>query len=200
MPVIDPADLHPREAYRLLASVVIPRPIAWVSTRGADGSPNLAPFSFFNAVGGSPPTLAISVGARRGQPKDTLRNIQDTSEFVVNLVDESLAQAMNVSSGEYAHDVDEFSLAGLTPAASVAVGAPRVAEARVALEAVATQLVPVNDTHYTLILGRVVRFHLREGLLRPNGLVDAGYLQPLARLGGDEYATLGAVFELKRPA
>jgi flavin reductase (DIM6/NTAB) family NADH-FMN oxidoreductase RutF len=200
MPVINPADLHPRDAYRLLISVVIPRPIGWTSTLGADGSLNLAPFSFFNAVGGNPPTVLLSVGQRQGEPKDTLRNIQATGDFVINLVDETLVEAMNLTSGEYAYAVDEFALAGLTPAPSSVVRPPRVAEAKVALECQLTQIVPVQDTHYTLVLGRVVRFHLQDGLLRPNGLVDAALLRPLARLGGDEYAALGPVFEMNRPA
>lgn len=199
MLTILPADLHPRDAYRLLISVVVPRPIGWISSLGADGSLNLAPFSFFNAVGGNPPTVLLSVGRRQGQIKDTLRNVQETGEFVVNLVDETLAEAMNLTSGEYDYQVDEFATAGLTPAPSVDVRAPRVAEARAALEVKATQFVPVQDTHYTLILGRVTRFHLQDGLLRPNGLVDADRLRPVARLGGDEYATLGRVFEMKRP-
>lgn len=199
MPVINPADLHPRDAYRLLTSVVVPRPIGWASTLGADGSLNLAPFSFFNAVGGNPPTVLLSVGQRRGQAKDTLRNIQETAEFVVNVVDEALAEAMNLTSGEYDYAVDEFAAAGLTPAPSVVVRPPRVAEAKAALECQFTQVIPVQDTHYTLVLGRVVRFHIQDGLLRANGLVDAALLRPLARLAGDEYATLGRVFEMKRP-
>lgn len=199
MLTIVPADLAPRDAYRLFISVVVPRPIGWISTLGADGGLNLAPYSFFNGVGGNPPTVMVSVGRRQGELKDTLRNVQDTGEFVVNIVDETLAAAMNLTSGEYEYAVDEFQLAGLTPAPSVDVRAPRVAEARAALEVKATQIVPVQDTHYTMILGRVLRFHLRPDLLRPNGLVDADKLRPVARLGGDEYATLGPVFEMKRP-
>ncbi|MBL8059058.1 MAG: flavin reductase family protein [Anaerolineales bacterium] len=200
MPAIDPAALQPRDAYRLLTSVVVPRPIGWTSTLGADGSLNLAPFSFFNAVGGNPPTVLLSIGQRQGEPKDTLRNIQATGEFVINLVDETLVEAMNLTSGEYAYAVDEFALAGLTPAPSVVVRPPRVAEAKVALECQLTQVIPVQDAHYTLVLGRVARFHIQDGLLRANGLVDAALLKPVGRLAGDEYATLGQVFELKRPA
>lgn len=200
MPSLNPADLHPRDAYRLLTSVVIPRPIGWTSSLAADGALNLAPFSFFNAVGGSPPTVLVSIGQRQGEAKDTLRNIAATGEFVINIVDETLAAAMNATSGEYPPDVDEFAVAGLTPAPSEVVRAPRVAEAKVALEVKATQIVPVQETSYTLVLGRVVRFHIEDGLLRPNGLVDAARLKPLARLGGDEYAPLGPVFEMKRPA
>jgi flavin reductase (DIM6/NTAB) family NADH-FMN oxidoreductase RutF len=199
MTSIVPTDLDPREAYRLLISVVVPRPIGWASTIGADGTLNLAPFSFFNAVSNMPLTVMISVGQRKGQPKDTLRNAQETGAFVINIVDEALAAAMNVTSGEWAYDVNEFDRAGVTPAASIDVPPPRVAEAPVALECKVTQIVPVIDTTYTMILGRVLRFHIRSDLLRPNGAVDALRLRPLARLSGDEYAALGRMFEMKRP-
>ena len=101
MPILNPSDLPPREAYRLLTSCIVPRPIGWISTVGADGTRNLAPFSFFNAVGGSPPTVMFAAGQRQGRPKDSLRNAQETGGFVVNLVDERLASVMNLTSGEY---------------------------------------------------------------------------------------------------
>ena len=196
---IVPSELEPRAAYRLLISVVVPRPIGWTSTIGVDGMLNLAPFSFFNAVSNAPLTVMISVGQRKSKPKDTLRNAQETGEFVINIVNEDLAVAMNETSGEWAYEVNEFDRAGVTPAASIDVKPPRVAEAPIALECRVTQIVPVIDTTYTLILGRVLRFHLQSEVLRPNGLVDAARLKPLARLSGDEYATLGSVFEMKRP-
>jgi flavin reductase (DIM6/NTAB) family NADH-FMN oxidoreductase RutF len=200
MTTIVPTDLDPRDAYRLLISAVVPRPIGWASTIGANGTLNIAPFSFFNAVSNMPLTVMISVGQRTGQPKDTLRNARETGEFVINIVDEDLAAAMNITSGEWAYDVNEFDRAGLTTAASIDVKPPRVAAAPIALECKVTQIVPVQDTTYTMILGRVLRFHIRVGLLRPNGAIDAALLKPVARLSGDEYATLGRVFEMKRPA
>ena len=196
---IAPGDLDPREAYRLMISIIVPRPIAWVSTVGADGALNLAPFSFFNGVANNPLTIMVSVGQRGGHPKDTLRNAQETGEFVVNIVDEALAEAMNTTSGEWPYDADEFELAGLATAPSVDVRPPRVAAAPAAMEAKVSQIIPVEGATYTLILGHVVRFHLREGLLRPNGMLDAARLRPLARLGGDEYATLDRVFSMARP-
>ena len=196
---IVPTDLDPRAAYRLLISVVVPRPIGWTSTIGVDGTLNLAPFSFFNAVSNMPLTVMISVGQRKGALKDTLRNVQETGEFVINIVNEELATAMNETSGEWAYEVNEFDRARVTPASSIDVKPPRVAEAPIALECQVKQIVSVIDTTYTMILGRVLRFHLRSDLLRPNGMVDALRLKPLARLGGDEYATLGGVFEMKRP-
>lgn len=196
---IAPDELPPRDAYRLMLSVIVPRPIAWVSTIGADGTLNLAPFSFFNGVGGTPPTVMFSVGLRKGQIKDTLRNVRETGEFVVNLVNEELAEAMNRTSGEWSYNVNEFELAGLATAPSIDVRPPRVAAAPVAMEAKVTQLVPVIGTTSTMVLGRILRYHIREGLLRPNGLVDATLLRPITRLGGDEYATIGRVFSMVRP-
>jgi flavin reductase (DIM6/NTAB) family NADH-FMN oxidoreductase RutF len=196
---IEPTQLSPRDAYRLMISIIVPRPIAWVSTIGADGSLNLAPFSFFNSVSGNPPILMFSVSRRRGQPKDTLRNIQETGEFVVNLADRSLAEVMVHTSGEWPYEVNEFEMAKLEMTPSTDVKPPRVAKAPVAMEAALSQIVPVEGSDSTMILGRIVRYHLRQGLLRANGLVDAALLQPLARLGGDEYATLAEIFSLQRP-
>jgi flavin reductase (DIM6/NTAB) family NADH-FMN oxidoreductase RutF len=194
------ADMDGGAAYRLFISVVGPRPIAWVSSRAADGSLNLAPFSFFNAVANRPMTVMVSVSARAaGGPKDTLRNVQETGEFVLNLADEALARQMNESSGEWEHGVSEFEKAGLSAVDSVDVSVPRVGEAAIAMECRLTQVVPVGETSYTMILGEVLRFHIRAGLLRENGLIDATKSRPIGRLGGDEYATVGRVFEMKRP-
>ncbi|MCS7003364.1 MAG: flavin reductase family protein [Dehalococcoidia bacterium] len=195
-----PDDLPGAAAYRLLVSALIPRPVAWVSTIGADGARNLAPFSFFTAVASQPLTLMVSIGQRGGGPKDTLRNIQETGEFVVHLADVGLAARLNQTSGEYSYGVDEFSVAGLTAAPSLDVRPPRVAEAPIALEARATQIIPVRDATYTMVLGQVARFHVRSDLLRPDMTVDATRLRPLARLGGNEYATLAETFVLPRPS
>lgn len=193
-------DLDGRAAYRLLTSLVIPRPIAWVSTVSAEGAPNLAPYSFFNLVTGSPPTVMVSIGRRRtGEPKDTLVNVEATGEFVVNLADESLAGALNATSAAWEHGASEFEKAGLEATPSTDVAPPRVAGAPAALEGRVTQLVPIEGSTSTLLLGRVVRVHVREGLLAPDGLVDADRFAPIARLGRDEYATLGRLFRLTRP-
>jgi flavin reductase (DIM6/NTAB) family NADH-FMN oxidoreductase RutF len=196
---IDPTALGPRDTARLLTSIVVPRPIGWASTLSDDGVLNLAPFSFFNAVGSNPPMVMLSISQRNGHPKDTLRNIQATGEFVVNLADEALAEQVTLTSGEYGADVDEFALAKLEAAPSLKVRPPRVAQAPAALEVKLRQVVPVAETGYTLVIGQVLYIHIRDGLLRPNGLVDAALLRPLLRLGGDEYATLGRVFVLPRP-
>ena len=199
MITLDPNDLDPRDAYRLLISSVVPRPIAWVSTVCADGSLNLAPFSFFNAIGGQPPTIMFSVSRRAGDDKDTLRNVRETGEFVLHIVDEGLAEKMNATSGDYAHGDSEFERAGLATAKSAVVAPPRVADAAIAMECRLTQLVPIGGGANTLVIGEVLRYHVRDGLLRDDYLVDATRLKPVARLGGEEYATLGTVFKMPRP-
>ena len=196
---ITPGDLHPRDAYRLMLSIVVPRPIAWVSTLGSDGTINLAPFSFFNAVGGTPPTIMVSIGERTGKPKDTLRNVLETGEFVVHISNEALVVQMNETSGDWAYGDNEFELADLTQVPSIDVKPPRIADAPVAMECKATQIVPVSETHYTLVLGQVLRYHIREDLLGQDGLVKSLDLGAVARLGGDEYTAIDRVFALSRP-
>ncbi|GAB4424210.1 MAG: flavin reductase family protein [Anaerolineae bacterium] len=196
---IDPATLNGQDPYRLLISLIVPRPIAWVSTLGRDGTPNLAPYSFFNGVSGQPPTVMFSVGQRRGQPKDTLRNIQETGECVVNLADRALAEQMVKTAGEWDYGTNEFEQAGLETAPSEVVRPPRVAAAPVAMEAKLAKIVPVPDSDYTMVLVRVVRFHIREGLLLPNGTVDPLRFDPVARLGRANYTTLGDILTIQRP-
>jgi flavin reductase (DIM6/NTAB) family NADH-FMN oxidoreductase RutF len=199
MQSIDPTSLERRDLSRLMGSVVVPRPIAWVSTQDAQGARNLAPFSFFNLVGYTPPMVMFSVGSRAGEQKDTLRNIEALGEMVIHLPDEQLATAMNATSGEYTAGVDEFDVAGLEAVPSVMVRPPRVAQAPIALEARLVQVVTVPATGYTIVLAEVVYLHIRDGLLRSNGLIDAEAWRPIARLGGSEYTTLGQVFEMERP-
>lgn len=187
------------EIARLLLSLVVPRPIAWVSTIALDGTLNLAPFSFFNAVSSRPPVVMIAISDRAGSTKDTLHNARATGELVVNIVDEELAESMNQTAADWLPEVDEFERTGLATAASVEVRPPRVAAAPVALECRLSQIVPITDSSYTLVLARVVWLHLRADLIRPNGLVDAARLRPVARLGGEEYSAIGRIFSMVRP-
>lgn len=196
---IDPAALDGRDAYRLMISIVTPRPIAWVSTLGPDGTRNLAPYSFFNCVGGPPLTVMFSVQLRKGSEKDTLHNLRHLGECVIHIVTEPLAVAMNETSGEYPSEIDEFERAGLAAVPSTTVRPPRIANAAAALECRLLKLLPVPDTTYTMVLCRVQMIHLAGGLLRPNGLVDGELLRPVGRLGGDEYSTAGRIFTLRRP-
>lgn len=194
-----PAEMSTREAYHLMLSIVAPRPIAWVSSVGAQGEINLAPFSFFTGVAGNPLTVMISVGERRGATKDTLRNVRAIPEFVIHTVDETLAEEMNKSSADLSYGQSEFEYASLETIPSVDVQPPRIAKAAVAMEAKVSHIIPVHGTTSTLVLGAILRIHIRDDLLRPNGMVDAAKLRPITRLGGDEYATLGKVFSMPRP-
>jgi flavin reductase (DIM6/NTAB) family NADH-FMN oxidoreductase RutF len=197
---IDPSN-YTGSVYHLVTSTVIPRPIGWASSVDKHGARNLAPFSFFNAVSGDPPIMMISVGRREGRAKDTLANIVESGEFVLNIVSETVAQQMNLTSGNYAPGVDEFGLSGLTPIPSVKVKAPRVAEASVTMECMLTQTLPLPRSEYTVVLGEVVYFHIADSILDGRGRVDPLKLAPIARLGGSSwYTTLGRLFEMKRPA
>jgi flavin reductase (DIM6/NTAB) family NADH-FMN oxidoreductase RutF len=202
---LDPSALAGASRYRLLISLIVPRPIAFVSTRSAEGVANLAPFSFFMGVSGDPPLLALSVSTRAGEPKDTARNLLETGEFVVNAATTSLTEAVNQASGDWAADVDEFALTGLTPAPSVKVAPPRVLEAAFALECRTHTVVPLGaaPTDTRLIVGEVVWIHVQDAVLEPGDpaapLVDATRLQPIARLGKNLYTRLGEVFALDRP-
>jgi flavin reductase (DIM6/NTAB) family NADH-FMN oxidoreductase RutF len=197
---IDPQTAPQQSIYKLLIGCVVPRPIAWVSSLSEDGIPNLAPFSFFMAVCNDPPTLAFSSGRRAGDKKDTVHNIEHTQDFVVNLVDDALAEQMNLTSGEYPPAVDEFALTGLTAAPSVKVKAPRVVEAPINLECRVVQILPVGHGPHSLVLGEIVRFHIRDELYNPTtGRIDMYKLHPVGRLAGELYTHVHDIFEMKRP-
>jgi flavin reductase (DIM6/NTAB) family NADH-FMN oxidoreductase RutF len=197
----DPAALPPNGMYKLLISSVVPRPIAWVSTVDGAGVRNLAPFSYFMAITDDPPTIAFSSsfrGAGVDGKKDTLRNVEATREFVVNVVDDDRAAQMNVTSGEYPPAIDEFELAGLTPMTGTRVGAPRVAEAPIAMECRLDRIVPVGRAN--LVLGRIVYLHVRDGLYdAATGRIDMHRLRPVGRLAGNLYTHVHDIFEMKRP-
>jgi flavin reductase (DIM6/NTAB) family NADH-FMN oxidoreductase RutF len=197
----DPAALPPNGMYKLLISSVVPRPIAWVSSVDAAGVRNLAPFSYFMAITDDPPTIAFSCsyrGAGADGRKDTLRNVEATREFVVNVVDDERAAQMNVTSGDYPPEVDEFQVAGLSVAPGARVKAPRVSDAPIAMECRLDRIVPVGRAN--LVLGRIVYVHVREGLYDPaTGRVDMHRLRPVGRLSGNLYTHVHDIFEMKRP-
>ena len=188
--------LPEQEVSHLMTGLVVPRPIAWVSTVSAQGVPNLAPHSYFMAVSSHPPILMfVSTMPARGI-KDTLRNVQDVGDFVVNVVAEDQLEPMNVTSAEVPAEVDEFELAGLTKAGSRMVRSPRLAEARAALECRVVNLLEMGDA--TVVFGEVLFAHIDDAVWR-DGRVDAALLRPLGRLGGSLYATLGEVIRKPRP-
>ena len=198
-----PQEMKDPAPYHLLTSIVAPRPIAWVSTISGSGISNLAPYSFFNAVAGFPPTIMFSVAYRRHEPKqkDTLRNIQEVDEFVCHVVDETLAQAMAQTGSEFPYGVSEFEMANLKAIPSVDVRPLRIEGSPVAMECKVTQTVPVEGTNNVMVLGRVLRFHVREDLYRQDvGLVDTVRMQPITRLGGPvEYTKIGERFDMPTP-
>jgi len=199
---INPAEIQPHEFYRYLVQVITPRPIAWVSTVSPGGVTNLAPFSFFNGVGANPPSVVFSpVNNRKGEKKDTLRNVEANGAFVVNIVSHALAGRMNQSAYEYGYEVSEFEQAGLTAAPSVCVAPPRVAEAPVAMECEVMQVVPVGDGPLAanLVIGRIVMMHLAEGVSNGDGVVDPAALDTIGRMGGSDYSTTRDRFEMPRP-
>lgn len=197
------AEMEVPAPYHLLTSVVAPRPIAWVSTLSPDGKPNLAPYSFFNAVSGFPPTLMFSVALRRRDPreKDTLRNVRGVGEFVCHVVDEALSEAMVKTAMELPHGTNEFEVAGLKAVPAMEVRPWRIAGAPVAMECRVTQIVPVAEAASVMVLGQVLRFHIRKDLYRSHlGLVDTVQMQPITRLGGPvEYTKIGELIHLAIP-
>ena len=195
---VDPRTLPSTAVYKLLISSVVPRPIAWVSSVDADGVANLAPFSYFMAITDEPPTIAFSCSPRAGNRKDTLRNVEATGEFVVNVVDDDRAEQMNLSSGDYPAELDEFALTKLTPAPSVVVKAPRVAEAPISMECKVVRILPVGRAHLTL--GEIVQWHVRDDVYdAATGRLDMHRLRPVGRLTGNLYSHIHDIFEMKRP-
>lgn len=197
----DTAALTNRERYQLLTSLVVPRPIAWVSTRSPEGQRNLAPFSYFSAVAATPFLVSVSIGSRGGVEKDTLRNIRATGAFCVNVATEPQLDAMNETAGEYGPEVDEFAHAGLAAAQAESVDAPYVAECPAVLECRLFKVVELDGAPNTLVIGEVLRVRLADAVpLAPGTLyADTAALRPVGRLWGDLYATVGEMPALKRP-
>jgi flavin reductase (DIM6/NTAB) family NADH-FMN oxidoreductase RutF len=206
--IVSPSDLSHSELYGILLNSVAPRPIAWVSTISAAGNINLAPFSFFNAVCVDPPLLAFAPGLRQpkqpegghGEAKDTLRNVRETKEFVVNIVTYELAEAMNLTSGEYDASVDEFELAKLTPQPSKVVRPPRVAESPISFECKLHQILDFSSrpTSSSLVIGQVVSIHISDAHLK-DGKLDRNSLDLIGRMGGIQYTRTTQRFEMVRP-
>jgi flavin reductase (DIM6/NTAB) family NADH-FMN oxidoreductase RutF len=198
--IIAPEELTPRDRYYLMIGCIVPRPIALVSSLSREGVKNLAPFSYFGGVSSTPPVLSVAIASRRGKPKDTLSNIRETAEFVVNVVDERLAEQMNLASGDYPPEVDEFDVTGLTPVPSDLVSPPRVKESPIQMECRLFRVLDVGEPPNTtgLVLGEIVRFHLRDDLYQ-DGHVDPEMFAPLGRMGRQDYCRTTSRFSMKRP-
>lgn len=189
------------DLYKLIIGCIVPRPIAFVATRSAAGLPNLAPFSFFNAVCSNPPTLAFSVIDRGTRMKDTSRNIGEHPEFIVHIVSEPIAEKMNLTSGEYGGHINEFVEAGFTAVPGTAVEVPRVKEALVAMECRLTHHIRIGarPPYCSHILGEVLYWHVDDSILMERGRVDADALKAVGRMGGSEYTRTTDRFAMERP-
>lgn len=201
---LDPKEIAPAEVYALLTGCVVPRPIAFVSSLSADGIANLAPFSFFNAGGGNPPSLVFSpVTSGAMRDKDTLHNVRATGEYVVHIAPWGLRERMNQTSAEYPPGVDEFEQAGFTKAPSHLVKPWRAAECPIAMECRLFQIVQHGDGPYraNYVIGEVVYFHVEESLMTRALRVDSTALDAIGRLGGPNYTrvTPESVFAMPRP-
>jgi flavin reductase (DIM6/NTAB) family NADH-FMN oxidoreductase RutF len=200
--IIDPSSVPYRDCYKLMIGSIVPRPIALVSTLAVDGHANLAPFSYFTAIASDPPTLCFSPGRRfaDAQRKDTLANIEARREFVVNVVTESMVAAMNETATDYPPDVNEFEVAGFTPLPSHRVAPPRVKESPIHMECRLYDIVHINIDRPgggSLVIGEIVLFHVDDGVYE-EGRINFQKLNPLGRLAGDYYTTLGRLIALKR--
>ena len=183
-------DLDPEACYKLMSGLVVPRPIAWISTHGVDGLVNLAPFSCYTFVCSKPPMVGVNIGRRDGELKDTARNIRDTQEFVVNIGDESMLEVMHQSADEYAAAESETHVLGLASVPSDIVGTPRLRDVPASMECRFHSVQEFGDTRAQFIVGEVVAFHFREGVC-VNGKVDLVKLNPVGRIGGLQYCKIG---------
>ena len=199
---LDFAQMPPSDAYAWMTSTIQPRPIAWVSTVSSEGVTNLAPFSFFQGITANPPTLMfVPVSNRSGLPKDTLRNIEATREFVVNVVPFALADSMNACAALLPYGESEFAAFGIEATPSKKVRPPRVAKSPAAFECVLHSIVRIGEGPgaANVVFGRILGMHVAEGVLGADGRPDAAKLDLVGRLGGEDYTRTTERFALKRP-
>jgi flavin reductase (DIM6/NTAB) family NADH-FMN oxidoreductase RutF len=192
---IYPEELDAISAYRLMTGVVVPRPIAWISSLSSNGTVNLAPFSCYSFLSSNPPIVGITIGKRRGEMKDTARNIHRTGEFVVHTADESLLEALHRSADEFPPDESEADATGLKTVASERVTVPRIAEAPIAMECKLIDTLHFGAGGSEFIVGQVQMFHLRDGLY-VDGKIDSRNLKPVGRLAGPNYSGVRDVMQL----
>lgn len=188
-----------RDRYKLLTGLIVPRPIGWIGTRRSNGTFNLAPFSFFNVVSANPPTVIFSGGAHDDRPKDSVTLAGETGEFTVNIVSESVAMAMSVTSGRFGPEDDEFAIAGLTAVTGTIVDAPMVAESPANLECRTTDVVEIGGGASRLVVGEVVAVHVKADALDGTRVLHSR-IEAIGRMAGTSYTTTRDVFEVVRPA
>jgi flavin reductase (DIM6/NTAB) family NADH-FMN oxidoreductase RutF len=185
-------ELTPEQTYKLMSGIVVPRPIAWISSLGPAGQVNLAPFSCYTFVSNTPPMIGVNLGRKAGQRKDTARNILEQGHFVVNVGDESLLDAIHDSAEEHPPEISEAELLGLEVIAGEVIATPRLAAAPISMECRFHSVTPYGDTGAEFFVGEVLVFHIRDGLAR-DGKIDTAQLRPVCRIGGPNYASLGPI-------
>lgn len=194
-------EMEHREAHRFLMGIIVPRPIAFISTVGEDGVYNIAPYSAFTNLSISPPIVCFSVAPKRdGKKKDTLRNIEYSGEFVINMVTEEIAEVMNLASASFPPEVDEFKEAGLTPLPSDLVKAPRLAESPTSMECRRLQILEFGERprHSSIVIGEVVLVHVRDDFCE-EGKIQYDRFKAVGRMGGESYCRTRDTFEMVRP-
>lgn len=195
---IDPKELSKSQAYKLLISALIPRPIALVSTINELGVVNVAPFSFFGGVSSKPPVIYISIDRKRdGDKKDTLKNIELNGDFVVNIVTEEIAEKMNICAVDFPYGMSEAEIAGLTPVKSEIVKSPRILESPINLECKVVKIIEIGDSPNSVVFGEIVMFHVKDEIFEDEA-VNPKKLKVVGRLGGNFYTFVDNVFEMKR--
>jgi flavin reductase (DIM6/NTAB) family NADH-FMN oxidoreductase RutF len=194
---IDPSNNTERENYKLLIGSIIPRPIAFVTTVSKAGVLNGAPFSYFNIVSANPPMVSVAIQRSGNKQKDTARNILETKEFVIHIVDEDHVYKINETAASLPPDQSEIYLANLSPVPSTEISVPGVKEAKVRMECILEQALEVGGTT-DLIIGRIVQFHIEESIY-DQGKIDPSGLAAVSRLAGNDYAKIGEIFTIKRP-
>lgn len=195
-------DIDWRELYHLCIGFVTPRPIALVSTISENGSPNLAPFSFYNMVGANPPTVMFCPGLKRDKSsKDTLRNVERAGEFVVATVVDSIAEKMVATAADLPYGDSEFAFSGLTPKPATRVKPALVAESPVNIECAVRQIIPLGDGSGSsrMVLGQIQMIHVDDDVLTPEGRIDPHKLRTVGRLGGAWYADVESPYEMQIP-
>ncbi|WP_310173994.1 flavin reductase family protein [Neobacillus niacini] len=198
---IDPSSLSERDNYKFLIGSIIPRPIAFVTTKSKEGVLNGAPFSYFNIVSSNPPMISLSIQRSSGRQKDTARNIFESKEFVVHIVDEQNVEKINKTAANLPPDESEIDLANLTPVKSTKISVPGVKEAKIRMECSlehSLELGGSDSPGCDLIIGKIVQFQIESDIYE-NGRIEPRGLAAVSRLAGNNYAKIGDIFEIERP-
>lgn len=194
---IDTATLSPEQTYKLMTGIVVPRPIAWITTRSESGVINVAPFSCYTIVSNKPPMIGVNIGRKAGVRKDTGKNIYDSKEFVVNIASEDLLLPLHQSAIEYDSDVSEVEVLGLETLPTHTINVPRLKAVPVSMECRLHSITPYGETGAEFYVGEVMAIHVRDTLIH-DGKIETTDLRPICRLGGPNYAEMGKVITMQR--